>query len=275
MQALTSAPGEKSVTLKASCAPPCKPTATPDAHLVTTVKKPTLNAAWAAKTPAGAPNAAAGTPDAAVATTMADRSPDAAVTATTVEKPVRSPSTAPVSTMANDTRSNPFSVLFGLDETADSGGGGHTGADPTAEAKQECSMTEIFRGWRKVARCQAAAKRQLGRTSAAMMRKMRVAFDMISKCSLRRGLQIVPPQAAWRRWQYGLARAAKAADALRQRQLRSALGAWKRHADGVAVKLDVTADGKSSALVISHQASRTAHSHSAHSCAHAAHLLRT
>ena len=54
MQALTSAPGEKSVTLKASCAPPCKPTATPDAHLVTTVKKPTLNAAWAAKTPAGA-----------------------------------------------------------------------------------------------------------------------------------------------------------------------------------------------------------------------------
>ena len=258
MQALTSAPGEKSVTVQASCAPPCKPTTTPDAHLVTTVETPerTPNAAWAAKTaklPAGEPDAAASAPDAAVEPTiMSCRSPDAAVTATTVEKPVRSPSTAPVSTMANDTRSNPFSVLFGLDETADSGGGGHTGADPTAEAKQECSMTEIFRGWRKVARCQAAAKRQLGRTSAAMMRKMRVAFDMISKCSLRRGLQIVPPQAACRRWQYGLARAAKAADALRQRQLRSALGAWKRRADGAAVKRDLIAlDGKGSTLVIS------------------------
>ena len=103
-----------------------------------------------------------------------------------------------------------------------------------------------------------ALSAQAQQTSAAMTRKMREAFDMMSKCSLRRGLQIVPLQAAWRRWRRGLASAAKAADALRRRQLRSALGAWKRHADGAAVKLDVTADGKSSALVISHQASRTA-----------------
>ena len=100
-----------------------------------------------------------------------------------------------------------------------------------------------------------ALSAQAQQTSAAMTRKMREAFNMMTKCSLRRELQIVPLQAAWRRWRRGLA---GAADALRQRQLRSALRAWKRHADGAAVKLGVTADGKSSALVISHQASRTA-----------------
>ena len=73
-----------------------------------------------------------------------------------------------------------------------------------------------------------------------MARKMREAFDMMSKGSLRRGLQIVPLQAAWQRWRCGLAGAAKAADALRQRQLRTALGAWKRRADGADVKLDTT-----------------------------------
>ena len=80
-----------------------------------------------------------------------------------------------------------------------------------------------MRGWRRVVRCQAAAKRQLGCTSAAMTRKMREAFDMMSQFSLRRGLQIVPLQAAWQRWRRGLAGAAKAADALSPRQLRSAL----------------------------------------------------
>ena len=38
----------------------------------------------------------------------------------------------------------------------------------------------------------------------------------------------------------GLAGAAKAADELRQRRLRSALDAWKRRADSAAVKLGVT-----------------------------------
>ena len=70
--------------------------------------------------------------------------------------------------------------------------------------------------------------------------------------SLRRGLSLVPLQAAWHRWRRGLAGAAKTAEAQRQRLLRATLAAWKRRADGADVRLNVSSlEGRSAPLVLS------------------------
>ena len=72
---------------------------------------------------------------------------------------------APPAITSNTLRSpaNAFAILSDLEETPS--GGGST----RAEGTKVCSLAQqTFLGWRKVVRCQAAAKRKLGLTTAAM-----------------------------------------------------------------------------------------------------------
>ena len=55
-----------------------------------------------------------------------------------------------------------FAILSDLEETPSGGGSTH------AEGAKVCSLAQTFLEWRKVVRCQAAAKRKLGLTTAAM-----------------------------------------------------------------------------------------------------------
>ena len=105
--------------------------------------------------------------------------------------------------------------------------------------------------WR-VAGAMVGRRDALGLRSAAMTRAMRKAWRSMTTHSLRRGLSLVPLQAAWHRWRRGLAGAAQRAESQRQRQLRATLAAWKRCADGADVRLNVSSlEGRSAPLVLS------------------------
>ena len=152
---------------------------------------------------------------------------------------------------------NAYSALLDLDENEGSTESTQYKALATGAEKKASELALIFRGWRGVIRSQAAAKRKLGLRSAAMTRAMREAWRSMTTHSLRRGLSLVPLQAAWHRWRRGLAGAAKQAEAQRQRLLRTTLAAWKRRADGADVQLNVTwLEGQSAPLVLSRQATQ-------------------
>ena len=108
---------------------------------------------------------------------------------------------------------NAYSALLDLDENEGSTESTQCTALATSAEKQADELALIFRGWRGVIRSQAAIKRKLGLRSAAMTRAMRKAWRSMAEHSLRRGLSLVPLQAAWQCWQREVAGAAKSAEA--------------------------------------------------------------